>query len=109
MEENQFIEGFAMRLTALREKKEVSAREMSLALGQTHSFIHGIESKRNFPSMLNFYYICEYLGVTPKEFFDFENENPEQTGDLYKELKKLDAKSQEYFLGLIRDVNNRPK
>lgn len=109
MEENQFIESFTTRLIALREKKGISAREMSLALGQTHSFIHGIESKRNFPSMLNFFYICEYLEIAPKEFFDFENENPEQTNALYKEITKLDVKSQEYFLNLIRDVNNRPK
>lgn len=109
MEDNLFIESFATRLITLREKKGISAREMSLALGQAHSFIHGIESKRNFPSMLNFFYICEHLGVTPKEFFNYDNENPEQANELYKEITKLDGKSQAYFLGLIRDVNNRPK
>lgn len=109
MEDNPFMESFATRLISLREKKDISAREMSLALGQAHSFIHGIESKRNFPSMLNFFYICEYLGVTPKEFFDYENENPEHANALYKEITKLDGKSQEYLLGLIKNINNRPK
>lgn len=109
MENNLFIENFAMRLTALREKKEKSAREMSLDLGQTHSFINAIESQRNFPTMLNFFEICQYLGITPQEFFDYDNENPQQTSELYQEILKLDKKSQEYFLNLIRNVNNRPK
>jgi len=109
MQENPFIEPFAERLTTLREQKGISAREMSLDLGQAHSFIHGIEVKRNFPKMLNFFYICEYLGITPHEFFDYEDTDPTQTKELHDEIRKLDGKSREYFLGLIKDVNNRPK
>lgn len=109
MEDNLFIESFAMRLTTLRERKQKSAREMSLDLGQTHSFINAIESQRNFPSMLNFFEICQYLGVTPQEFFDYDNEDPQKANELFLEIMKLDRKSQEYFLDLIRNVNNRPK
>ena len=109
MHENPFIASFAQRLIKLREQKGVSAREMSLDLGQAHSFIHGFENQRSFPKMLNFLYICEYLGISPKEFFDYENADPKQANELYNEIKKLDGKSREYFLGLIRDVNNRPK
>ena len=109
MEDNLFMEPFVQRLIALREQKGVSAREMSLALGQAHSFIHGIEMKRNFPKMLNFFYICEYLGVTPKEFFNYEQQTPGLDNELYAEIQKLDMKSKEYFLNLVREVNNRPK
>ena len=59
--------------------------------------------------MLNFFYICEYLGVTPQEFFDYTNQAPHKASELYNEIKKLDYPSQEYFLKLIRDINNRPK
>ena len=109
MQENIFIEPFAERLTELREQKGVSAREMSLAIGQAHTFIHGIEQKRNFPQMLNFFYICEYLGVTPKEFFDYGQRTPAVDNDLYAEIQKLDAKSKEYYMNMIRETNKRPK
>src|SRR5699024_7729913 len=60
---------FADRLSELRAKKNVSAREMSLALGQNASYINRIENRKAFPSMQLFFYICEYLGTTPQEFF----------------------------------------
>ena len=66
-----YIGLFGTRIAALREQKGVSAREMSLALGQSESYINKIENKRTFPSMSGFIYICEYLEVTPAEFFDF--------------------------------------
>ena len=51
---------FAERLSYLRIQKKVSAREMSLALGQNESYINRIENKHTFPSMQIFFYICEY-------------------------------------------------
>ena len=67
---------FALRLAQLREKKGVSARDMSLSIGQSAGYINNIENGVNFPSMTVFFYICEYLGVTPMEFFDTETNNP---------------------------------
>lgn len=48
-------DNFAERLTQLREDKQVSAREMSLALGQNCSYINRIENKKAFPSMQCFF------------------------------------------------------
>ena len=62
---------FAKRLTELRMNKGVSARDMSLSIGQSPGYINNIENGVNFPSMAVFFYICDYLGVTPMEFFDF--------------------------------------
>ena len=58
------------RLAELRTRKGVSARDMSLSLGQANNYINNIENKKSLPSMPSFFYICEYLGVTPQEFFD---------------------------------------
>lgn len=44
-------DNFAERLAQLREDKQVSAREMSLAIGQNCSYINRIENKKAFPSM----------------------------------------------------------
>lgn len=65
--EEQFIRD---RISKLREQKQVSERKMSLDLGHSTSYIRSITSGRSLPSMSEFLYICEYLGVTPMEFFN---------------------------------------
>ena len=80
---------FALRLSALRQQKGVSAREMSLALGQNTNYINRIENGKNYPSMQSFFYICEYLGVTPQEFFEEKNAAPTPLNDLIVKLKRL--------------------
>ena len=79
----------ALRLSALRQQKGVSAREMSLALGQNTNYINRIENGKNYPSMQSFFYICEYLGVTPQEFFEEKNAAPTRLNDLIVKLKRL--------------------
>lgn len=62
-------EGFLPeRLAKLRMQKGVSARDMSLSLGQANNYINNIENKKSLPSMQAFFYICEYFEVTPQEF-----------------------------------------
>ena len=75
---------FAKRLAELRIAKGVSARDMSLSLGQSAGYINNIENGVNLPSMAVFFYICEYLSITPKEFFDTENNDPEKAAELYR-------------------------
>ncbi len=43
-----FEDFFVDRLTSLRNQKNVSAREMSLALGQNESYINRIENRLAF-------------------------------------------------------------
>lgn len=86
-----FEEMFAHRLTQLRMQKGVSARDMSLSLGQNHGYINSIESGKTFPTMTNFFYICEYLHITPKEFFDVDANDPEALRGMIANLKKLDS------------------
>lgn len=64
------------RITRLRMLKNVSEYQMSLDLGHSKSYIQSISSGRALPFMSEFISICEYLGITPKEFFDDENSNP---------------------------------
>lgn len=85
-----FEEEFAIRLSALRIKKGVSARDMSLSIGQNAGYINSIENGKALPSMSVFFFICEYLGITPQEFFDVESEQPEKLRKLIDNLKHLD-------------------
>lgn len=67
--DEQFIRD---RISSLRQEKQISERKMSLDLGHSTSYIRSITSGRALPSMGEFLYICEYLGVTPMEFFNVE-------------------------------------
>jgi transcriptional regulator with XRE-family HTH domain len=60
---------FSKRLCELRLEKGVSAREMSLSLGQSASYINRIENGKMLPSMGGFFKICDYLSITPDFFF----------------------------------------
>lgn len=78
------------RIAQLRLQKGVSAREMSLSLGQNEAYINQIENGKVLPSMQGFFYICDYLGITPYQFFDEESKAPQQLESLMNKLKKLD-------------------
>jgi transcriptional regulator with XRE-family HTH domain len=80
------------RIALLRMAKGVSAREMSLSIGQSNSYINHIETKRVMPSMRGFFYICEYLNISPKDFFDDAAEEPEKLNEIIRDLKSLNSK-----------------
>ncbi len=82
---------FSLRLAQLRTQKGVSARDMSLSIGQNAGYINNIESGKMMPSFSGFFFICEYLGITPAEFFDFETSNPKELAKLTSNLKRLDS------------------
>ncbi len=95
---------FYQRLAKLRAQKGVSARDMSLSLGQSESYINKIENKRTLPSMTVFFYICEYLDVHPRDFFDDALQAPVKYNDLLEALKQLNENQQEHLLALIKDL-----
>lgn len=99
-----YEELFYERLSRLRTQKGVSARDMSLSLGQSESYINKIENKKALPSMKGFFYICEYLNVHPKDFFDDEVGSPVKLNELLVELKKLNDEQLEHLLAIIRDL-----
>ena len=80
---------FALRLATLRNQYGVSARDMSLSLGQNPGYINTIENGKAFPTMQNFFYICEFLHVSPQEFFDSALQAPEKIHLLTEKMKQL--------------------
>ena len=100
-----YMHWFSERLTQLRMEKGVSARDMSLSLGQSESYINKIENRRTMPSMTGFFYICEYLGISPQEFFDTTLVSPSKTTAISREISKLSPTKAEHILQLIRDLS----
>lgn len=98
---------FAERLSSLREQKNISAREMSLSIGQNGSYINRIENRQAFPSMRSFFYICEYLEISPKDFFDTELSNPVLINEIIEELKKLNTTQLNTVLAVSKGLNHK--
>lgn len=99
--DEQFIK---QRIAKLRTDKNISARELSLQLGQSTGYINTIENGKSLPSMSMFLYICEYFKITPQEFFDEGNECPKLIQEILKESKKLNKESLESLLTIIKNM-----
>ena len=88
----------------LRTKIGVSARDMSLSLGQSPGYINSIENEQMFPSMTVFFYICEYLKITPQQFFATEYDNPVKVQELLKICKRLSDKQINNLIAIAEDL-----
>ncbi len=95
---------FSKRLAELRIQKGVSARDMSLSLGQNPGYIRMTESGSAFPAMSNFFYICGYLNVTPQEFFDFKEDHADGINALVDQLDKLDEEQIQALAAFIKTI-----
>ncbi len=93
------------RLTQLRMKKGVSEYQMSLDLGHSKSYIQSISSGRALPSMSEFLVICDYLGITPQEFFDTDTSNPILIREITEKLRKFTDADLQLLLAIINRMN----
>ena len=97
-------EDFSERLSKLRNQKGVSARDMSLSIGQNPCYINNIENGKALPSMSSFFFICDYLGISPKEFFDTNNSQPLEMRKIESNLKKLCPKTLQSVSDIIENL-----
>lgn len=97
------IEYIRERITQLRLQKGISEYKMSYDLGHSRGYINNISSGKTLPSMTEFFAICDYLEITPIEFFDNNTKNPQLSNAVINATKKLD----ENDLLLILEIANR--
>lgn len=95
------------RISELRTQKGVSARDMSLSLGQSESYINKIENKHTLPSMTGFLYICDYFDITPQEFFKVDSLSPAKSKELIREIEQLSPEYIDHILQLVKDLNQK--
>lgn len=96
---------FFKRLSQLRIQKGVSARDMSLSLGQNANYINLIENKHNFPSLSGFFYICEYLGISLSEFSNDEMTNPVKIAELLNSFQNLNDDLLNHFISIANAIS----
>ena len=97
-------EEFIKRLTQLRVQKGVSARDMSLSIGQSAGYINNIENGVNLPSMAAFFYICDYLGISPRDFFDTQATAPSKASELLEVAKTLEPEQLDHLIALAKGL-----
>ena len=102
-----YTQWFSERLAQLRIETGVSARDMSLSLGQSESYINKIENRRTMPSMTGFFYICEYLGIEPGQFFDAATISPTNAAELMQEIGRLTPDKADHILQVIKDLSKQ--
>lgn len=98
-----YDETFRNRLIELRTKAGISARDMSLSLGQSESYINRIETGKMLPSMSVFFYICDFFHITPAEFF----QNDSVSADIFRANQKLAMLPREklsHIISVIMDL-----
>ena len=98
---------FSKRLAQLRLEKNVSARDMSLSLGQSESYINKIENGKAFPSMQVFFYICEYLKISPMEFFNAAQETSSAQQRAIEQIYAMPEKDVLLLLSFIDRMNGK--
>ena len=100
----------ANRIIQLRKQKNISAREMSLAIGQNVNYINRIEKKLNLPSLQGLFYICEYCNISPKEFFE-DTTAPLPVSSKFQEaleiLSNLDDEQLELVLSVAKAMQKK--
>ncbi len=78
----EYEKAFCDRLRFLRNGKGISAREMSIALGQNVNYINLIENGKRLPSLQGFFSICMYLSISPEDFFGKADEKGRGAKDM---------------------------
>lgn len=95
------------RITELRLKKGVSEYKMSLDLGHSRSYIQHIVCGRSLPSIQELLYICDYLEVTPSDFFDDKLNNPALVQQAYGMLKDMEDDDLLALITIMNRIKNK--
>jgi len=100
---------FSRRLNQLRSKRNISARDMSLSIGQSESYINLIENQRSLPSLNMVFVICEFLGVTPQEFFTVNEEPSVIIKEINENIARLESDQLQVLNNLVKIMASDPR
>lgn len=90
-----------------RNKNKLSARELSLQLGYSDSFINRIERfniELKVSTLLEF---CKLIGITPFEFFYPNPETYAKDKELFEVISALSPENKETIIDLAKKLKNK--
>lgn len=92
---------------SVENKEDVSEYKMSIYLGHNRSYIQAITSGNYMPPMSEFLRICDYLNVTPAEFFNAQE--MQYSILIQKAIEGMQKLSDDDLLALIQIINQLGK
>jgi len=92
------------RFATIRSAKSISARALSIELGQSTEYINQIENGRKMPSIEGLFNFCDYFKISLKVFFDDEQNYPMQYKTLLSDLNKLDPDELNEVITIIKRI-----
>ena len=80
---------------------------MSYDLGHSRGYIYNISSGKALPPLKEFLSICDYLDITPQQFFDDNTNTPELIQKAIDGMKQLDESDMLMLLGFINRLKGK--
>lgn len=95
------------RYASIRNAHKLSARKLSLELGQSSEYINQIENGKCLPSIEGLLNFCDYFHISIAEFFNEEFKYPIEYKDIINELNKLDRIELNQITDLVKLINKK--
>lgn len=95
-----------LRYARIRLAHDISARKLSLELGQSSEYINQIENGKSMPSVEGLLNFCEYFNITLGEFFEENFEYPTEYKKIIDELNKMDSLAVNQIYELLKLINS---
>ena len=95
------------RITQLRLRKNVSEYQMSYDLGHSRGYVYNISSGKSLPPFKEFFAICDYFDITPSQFFDDGEKNPELVQKALSGMRELDDEDLLVLIGIINRLHKK--
>ena len=73
-------------------------------MGQNPGYINNIETGKSMPSLSGFFYICDYLDIATRDFFDDGNEYPEQLRAVFQDMQKLSPEQLQNIHAIVKGL-----
>lgn len=102
MDKKMSYDDVIFRIGYFRNKNNLSARETSLQLGFSDSFVNRIERKSvelKVSTLLQFMELCN---ISPEEFFYYKPENYEKDRELLQIIKSLSNENKDALMDIAR-------
>lgn len=98
------LDDIIFRIGYFRNLKNLSARELSLRIGKSPTYINQIESKNFKVSLPTLLEIIEALEITCAEFFSDNYENYKQDKELLDVLNQLPSDRKKLLIDKIQNT-----
>ncbi len=93
------------RYAKIRLAHNISARKLSMELGQSTEYINQIENGRCLPSVEGLLNFCDYFHISVGEFFEERFQYPVQYSKIIEELNRMDEQTVGKIYELLKLIN----